>query len=614
MKNKIALIIIFFVTVAIATPIHFLLVNDCHAVMESWGHRDDITLEGWLGGYDRAVHIVDSLRAEHPDLLFLHAGDVITGDFLSTITVGRGVWDLWLNAGVEAFAIGNHEFEYGPGALDTVLGTIDVPLVCANLDADGYPNLQSSFEPYRIFTFPGDSGSDSIRIAVFSVCTEETDEAGWTEPLDLGNVVTGIDTFGLPSEADAAIALTHLDLSDDYDVAALPFIDAVLGGHDHFVADSVIWQISGVDSTPILKAGPLIIRVGHLTMDYNDTTGLSFVDWDPIPVDGEVPEDPDARALLDAWRDTIAANPYVGYDPYDSVAFYADSNISSSPSGIPDSGWNDSPLGNIVSEAYRRMLSTDIGVEGRGALRMSILSGPITFADLYRIAPVGRHPGKGLNSRLIKVKVTGQQLKTMLEYALLSSAFSAEVFPEFSGMRVEYNSSASLLNQINTATWMINGMLWESSDTYEVAGTEMLEYAMSLIGIPSEEITYSDSTVWEALVAHCGSPEFTPTYRSDGRLKDIAAGIVELATRPGKMSLRVWPNPFNAMVNIESDRAIKSLEIFDVAGKLIKKIFDRNSEGKIVWKPDRAIATGIYFLRAKHADGTVSRKPIVFMK
>lgn len=614
MKKLIIPIALAVATSALAVPIHFVLVNDCHAVMEAWGYRDDITLEASIGGYARAVHIVDSLRGEYPDLLFLHAGDIITGDFLSTITIGRAVWDLWMQAGVEAFAIGNHEFEYGVDMLDSVLGEIDVPMVCANLDAEGYPNLQASFEPYRIFSFPGE-GADSIRIAVFGATTEETDDAGWTDPLDLGDVVVGIDTFGLPSGADAAIALTHLDVTDDHPVAEIPFIDAVLGGHDHSVPDAPIWHVSGADSTPILKSGPMIIRVGHLVMDFDETTGLSFVSWDAIPIVEDVPESPSARALLDAYRDTIADNPFVGFDPYETVAFYADSNISISPTNAPDSGWNDSPQGNMITEAYRSMLGTDVGVEGRGAMRMSTRRGPVTYADLYRIAPVGIHRGKGLNSKLIKVIATGQQFKTMMEYALFGSAFSSEVFPEFSGMRIEFNSGGSLLNKINTATWLINGMLWDPADTYYIAGTEMLEYAMGLIGISATAIVRSDTTVWEALSEYCSPIEFRPGYKSDGRLKDTSVGILELVERPGILKLRAWPNPFNAAVNFELSKPAFSLEIFDVAGRLVERIVvNKDGDRRQIWSPGRNISTGLYFAKARHTDGTSARTPILYVK
>jgi len=620
-----------------ATQVHFVLVNDCHAVMESWGYRDDVTLEANLGGYPRAVHIIDSLVGENPDMLFLHAGDILTGDFLSPMTDGRAIWHLWKEAGVEAFAVGNHEFEYGPGILDTALGRIDVPLVCANLDATGYPNLAASIEPYRMFDFPGESLDDTIRIAVFGACTEETDDAGWTDPLDLGNAVTGIDTFGLPPEADAAIALTHLDISVDYDVAEISFIDAVLGGHNHYVGDDVQWAISGTDSTPVVKAGPNIIRVGHLTMDYEPGEGLSFVAWDNIPIGSGVPEDSAARALLNEYRDTVTHNPAVGLDPYATVAFYADSNISASANGPVGSVWLDSPEGNLVTEAYRACLATDIGVEGRGALRMNIFSGPVTYADLFRAVPAGRHPTKGLNSRLINVRVTGAQLKTMVEYALFGSGISTEAFPEFSGMRLEYNPEGSLFNRISVDTWFIRDTLWSATDTYSVAGTELLEYAIALVGVPIEEIIVSDTTVWEALVAYCTDPAFEPVYRSDGRLRDITAGIEQYASLPANIAVRAYPNPFNSSIRIETDDIPVNIEIFDIRGRIVANIPANNFVGadftpacddiagnaeqddarpsptEVVWQPDESLPSGVYLVRAKIAGKSVSKR-VVYLK
>jgi hypothetical protein len=350
-------------------------------------------------------------------------------------------------------------------------------------------------------------------------------------------------------------------------------------------------------------------------MDYNESTGLSFISWNAIPIVAGIPESPTARALLDSYRDTIAANPFIGFDPYETVAFIAESSIPITSTDLADSGWNDSPQGNMVTEAYRSMLGTKIGVEGRGAMRMSIRRGPVTFADLYRIAPVGIHPGKGLNSRLIRVIATGQQLKTMMEYALFGSSFSSEVFPEFSGMRVEFNPGGPFLNKINTASWVIDGMLWHAADTYLIAGTEMLEYAMGLVGISATSIVRSDTTVWEAISAYCTSPDFTPAYRSDGRFRDITVGITEIVERPIRLNLRAWPNPFNASVNIESGKPARTLEIFDLAGKLVKNIaINKEGERRHIWSPDRNISAGVYFAKALHFDGTTSRTPLIYVK
>ncbi len=624
---------------ATAIQVHFALVNDCHAVLEPWGPRDHITLEGSIGGYARAVYIVDSLRGEYPDIIFVHAGDILTGDFLSTMTIGYGVWDLWISAGVRAFALGNHEFEYGPGALDTVLGLIDVPLLCANLDATGYPNLAATLKPYIIIPYPGDTPEDTINIAFFGVCTEETDYAGWTSPLDLGDVVTAIDTFGLPPEADCAVALPHLDLTDDLLVAEIPFIDAVLGGHNHSVYEEPYWAVVGTDSTPVVKAGANVIGVGHLTMEYIEDAGLKFIDWEVIRVNSGVPEDSAARERLDFYRDIIASNPYIGLDPYNEIAFYAESTICSYPKAPAGSGWVDSPEGNLVTESYRTALGVDITVEGRGALRMPLFAGPVTYADLFRAVPAGRDPETGLNARLVTITMTGSELKQVLEYSILGATLSPELFPEFSGMRFAYNPYGSPLNKIDTDSWTIGDNHWNPLETYTLGATEILIYAMDLIGIPHGAVDTSTITVYRALANYCSDTAFIPVYVSDGRLIDLSSGIAEVTSMPTSITIETYPNPFNSAVVI-SVRGVGAtfrspgqvgLKIFDITGRPVADLpLPRAESGgnsgyregcwpdfargptPLIWQPEESEPSGVYFVQI--IGSNVPAKKIVYLR
>ena len=601
MRNAIWLLFII-VSLSLAQPVHFALVNDCHAIMEPFGIRDSLTLEAQHGGYPRAVYIIDSLKTEYPNIVILHAGDVITGDFLSSMTVGRAMWDMWMAAGVQVFAVGNHEMEYGPYALDTALGLIDVPLVTANLEVDSvnFPNLAASIEPYRLLSV-SISSSDTIKIAVFGTTTEESDMAGWTSPLDFSDPIVALESLSVPIEADAAIGLTHLIFNHDVQVGLIPWIDVVFGGHDHYNGDTVRWAIEGTDSTAIVKAGPYVQRVGHLTMEYIDGEGLRFTDWDNIVIDNDVPEEPTARALLDAYRDTLIANPRVGLDPYNTVAFRACSTILYIPMNGSSMGWNDSPLGNLVTDAYRAALGSDIAVDGRGTLRLPIFSGPVTYADLYRAMPLGLDRESGLNANLVGLDLTGAQLKQAIEITLFAIEFSPEVFPEFSGMRFSYNPDIPLFNKIDTGTWTISGEPWHSDSVYRIAASTMFIMGMDIMGFSYGAVDTSETTVYEALVSYCTDPSFVPVYSSDGRLTDLTVGIEEFSKLPDDREISVSPNPFNAVCRISFPQTIsgESVRVYNLSGRIVD-IIEANEispSGEILWSPDADIPNGIYLIR-----------------
>src|SRR5512139_209417 len=100
---------------AVAQPqqVTLLHVNDTHSHLAAWGPKD-ANLDGTLGGLPKVTTIVAAQRAADPDLLFVHAGDFMDGDLL--FNEYRGVPELQLlkSIGLDAIALGNHEFAYGP--------------------------------------------------------------------------------------------------------------------------------------------------------------------------------------------------------------------------------------------------------------------------------------------------------------------------------------------------------------------------------------------------------------------------------------------------------------------------------------------------------------------
>ncbi len=605
-----------------ATVVHFVTINDCHSVMESYGPRNPLTLEGPFGGYARAVTVMDSLRALYPNILAVHAGDLMTGDMLTQATMGRAVFDLWLNAGVKAICLGNHEFDYGPELLDSMLGTIDVPLVCANLDATGYPNLAGDLEPYRIFAFPKDGDDDSIHIALIGALTEEVNMAGWISPLAVTDPIEAIEAVGVPSGADCAIALEHLDITEDLLSAALPNISAVIGGHDHSTLFEPEWVFSGGDSTPVVMAGSNLRYIGHLTMEYIDGTGLRFVDWDVIPIVSAIPENPLARERLNAYRDTISA--IIGLDPYTTVAFTAESSLVGWTS-MSEAGFEDTPLGNIVTDAYLAALGTDISVEARGSLRMSTNPGPVTCADLFRAMPMSYDPNKRLNGRLVRMEFSGTELIQLLEYVFIAAAIGPDAYPQFGGMQLSYNPDGSFLNKIDRSTFYIGGELWSADARYSMATNEMVLHAFEMVSYPHPPVDTSDITAYEAIVAYCRREDFVPVYHSVGRLINLAAGLPEFGQKPCEYSLSIAPNPFNSTVRILFDQAYPTgnaldIEIFDIAGRRIDNAHldspqqEYSTAIEWIWTPKPQIPSGVYLVRAKLDRAATLTKRIVLLK
>ena len=91
--------------------LHIVAMNDFHGgLYEKPKYKSP---DRALGGLPWLASAVDALREEHPDLLLLDGGDVFQGSWPVNATKGRGAVEAFNLLGVDAAAVGNHEFDYG---------------------------------------------------------------------------------------------------------------------------------------------------------------------------------------------------------------------------------------------------------------------------------------------------------------------------------------------------------------------------------------------------------------------------------------------------------------------------------------------------------------------
>lgn len=101
---------------------------------------------------------------------------------------------------------------------------------------------------------------------------------------------------------------------------------------------------------------------------------------------------------------------------------------------------------------------------------------------------------------------------------------------------------------------------------------------------------------------------------------------------PDGFKLSAFPNPFNSAVKISAPLEAVKIEIFDVNGRKIHTIYEESTEGLsttriekenadssphrwrfYTWQPDESLGSGVYLVRAKFGDESVSKK-ITYLK
>src|SRR5213076_1227408 len=72
---------------------------------------------GRRGGMARLATLVKRLRAAHPNVVFAHAGDMLSPSPMSTVLRGAQMIAVLNALGLDVATFGNHEFDFGPAVL-----------------------------------------------------------------------------------------------------------------------------------------------------------------------------------------------------------------------------------------------------------------------------------------------------------------------------------------------------------------------------------------------------------------------------------------------------------------------------------------------------------------
>ena len=202
---------------------------------------------GTVGGIARVRTLRQQLEREHPDLLVMHAGDLLFPSFLSRTFNGEQMVDVLngLDGDETAFdprmfvVFGNHEFELGyldqAGVLDQRVEQSQFRWVNGNVTfvdgADGAPLIAA---PNLAPTWIVDSGG--IRVGIFGLTVDSKKPeyaSAFADPVETARRLTA-ELRG--QGAEVVVGLTHLNAKDDRALltalgAAGP--DVIVGGHDH---------------------------------------------------------------------------------------------------------------------------------------------------------------------------------------------------------------------------------------------------------------------------------------------------------------------------------------------------------------------------------------------
>ncbi|WP_166973203.1 bifunctional metallophosphatase/5'-nucleotidase [Brevibacterium atlanticum] len=331
-----------------------------------------------------------------------------------------------LNAiGVQAAAVGNHEFDKG---LDDLTGRVsdeaDFPYSAANVYDKGTENVVDGLDEYSVIDVGG------VKIAVIGVVTRDTAslvspdgiaDIDFGDPTDAVNRVAE-DIEALPDEerpdmtvVEAHLGATNTESLEDAEASNAEFkklvtetdasVDAMFTGHTHLPYAFEAPVPGEPDRTrPVIEAGSYGEYVGRVTMR-SDGNG----DWQADGLDLIETEDKSYdSAVVDEVAEIVSAAEDKAKELGSEVSGTISEDITRAKKDGEEDRGAESTLGNLVADALKegveetQLEEADFGITNPGGLRTDLLCDEIyntedecevTVAELNSVLPFANDHG-----------------------------------------------------------------------------------------------------------------------------------------------------------------------------------------------------------------------------
>jgi 5'-nucleotidase / UDP-sugar diphosphatase len=491
-------------------------VNDSHSCLTAYGPKD-ADGQPTLGGIARIATLVARARATEPNVLFTHGGDFFVGDFMFQKYLGVPELQILKSLGMDALALGNHEFDLYPSTLEDVLSTAGwpgegFPILCANLDTSGDPAIDNFVHPYTI------KQVGNLKIGILGLTTESTNQESNPSPLVILpplDVAQGwVDKLRNDERCDLVIVISHLGADVDRILASsVSGIDVILGGHSHTEIPVPV----RVGRTLIVQAGEFY---GHISRLQLRIVGGRIHGWDYrlVPVDSRVAPAPEVQALVDNLVAGVEADPRFGPVYTQTLGRVAVDVEKPLGTGL----CMDNSLGNLIADSYREAAGSDLAFHPQGFSNQTIWAGPLTGNDVLRAVPYGFDPATGLGMKLATFRATGLSILSGLEFALYYLPNVDTFFLHLSGMSFACDLSRPPGQRVDYASVRVNGVPIDPAGNYTVAVPDgVVPFLGQIPGFEIEDLQVTSRPVYtvirDYLVAH------SPVARyAEGRVLDTA--------------------------------------------------------------------------------------------
>jgi len=399
--------------------LRILAINDLHGALQPRVHS-------WSQGRPAAGIVavkvlMDSLEtACDCPTLRLDGGDQMQGTLISNLSYGRSTVAALNALGLDAAAIGNHDFDWSPDTLRARMREARYPWLAANIFDSLSGRRPDWIRPYAVVN------AGNLRVAVVGYITPQTKTIVKAEHVR-GLVFRG----GYPSirgaldsaratRPDAVVIVAHEGAACDttcsgeiLDLARqLPSgsVDAIVAGHTHQPVEAVVQGI------PVVESRSSGTAVGVLDLPVSGAPDTSTIALFTPYADGPVQDS--ALAALVAGYARVA----------DSLAARVITRLARP---LPRGRTGEQiGLGNLLADAQRAATGADVAIMNNGGIRgPGLEAGPVTYGRLFELQP--------FQNGMVTLEVRGSVIRGAVEFAIEAAGPDVHV----AGIRVRYDPS-----------------------------------------------------------------------------------------------------------------------------------------------------------------------------
>ena len=401
-------------------------------------------------GYAGLSRIMNTFESRGYEVILIDDGDAIQGEAMGSFTEGEAIVELMNKVGYDVVIPGNHEFDYGMDRFLELTEMADFPYISCNFNHKGDP----VFPSYLIKEVNG------IRIGFVGITTPKTitsstpkyfmdesgeyvydfmaDESGEKLYDQVQKAVDDARSEG----ADLIYIMAHLGNEAECEpwtyadvISHTNGIDVFFDGHSH---DTDIIKMKNKDGEEVIRVavGTKMSHIGYSLIneegEIDDTGSFSWSNKitapDLLSINNDVKDSVNAKkAELAQILDEVVARSDVDLTIYDPE----EKDANGDPIRMVRRA--ETNLGDLVADAYRIRMGTDVAIANGGSVRVNIDRGDVTYGNILKVHPYG--------NMMSIVEVTGQDILDALEWGAAALPGEKGGFLQVSGLTYEIDSS-----------------------------------------------------------------------------------------------------------------------------------------------------------------------------